>query len=439
MKHIASLAVAAFVIAMAYFYQFGLPEFINVTASTDSAVQTTAEKREQGRPQGGRRRVPGASYVTVTDVVYQPYTDSFSAIGTGKAQRNVSLVSEISGQIETVWFDGTQDVAKGDILIQLDDTSEQINVAIAQANLQKAQDNLERYQTLQKRNKGMVADVTLNEEKAAVAVARGNLALAEVTLRNRAIRSPIEGKLGLSDLEPGDFLANGARIVDINNTDTILVNFELPERAVSVLAKGKTVSITTPAKQGQIFEGKISAFDSVIDEITRTVTVKAELANKNGQLWPGMTFAVNLQEISVPLASLPALSMVWTREGTHVWVMENNKVQPLPVTFRKRIDDTVWVEGDLNPGMEIVVDGVQKLRPGATVSVADSAIENDPSPRQETTKKPSATRGKPEASNTRRQRSSEGRATQREDKNNQTVQNNSQRSESVETLSKATQ
>ena len=120
-----------------------------------------------------------------------------------------------------------------------------------------------------------------------------------------------------------------------------------------------------------------SPFDSQIDETTRTVTVKAAISNEEGQLWPGMTFTVSLVQESEPMASVPAIALTWTRDGTQVWVAEDNKVKPMPVVFRKREDDTIWIEGnDLKPGMDVVVDGVHKLRPGASIVVASDTPSN---------------------------------------------------------------
>ncbi len=428
MKHFASLLAAAVLIAAVYIYQFGVP-FLPAAQSLVSGLMPSGSSQQAGRPDGagaggerargvgestgestgegagestrgagrkpegagqgggsgaraagpgGRRRPQTATYVTTAAVVFQPYSDNYSAIGTGVAQKSVSLVSEVSGQIRDVLIDGTPVVAKDDVLIQLDDTSERINVEIAEANLSKAQDSLERYQALQKVNSGVIPEVTIKEAEAAVAVARGNLALAEETLKERSIRSPIDGKLGLIDLEVGDYLSSGTRIVDINNTETILVSFELPERAISILALEMPVRAVVPSKPGQYFQGKITAFDSVIDEATRTVTVKAAIDNRDGLLWPGMTFTVLLAEVSRPLASVPAMAMTWTREGTQVWLEDKGTVRPVPVLFRKRIDDTIWVEADLDPGVRVVVDGVHKLRPGAKVFVTGETPEDDP-------------------------------------------------------------
>ncbi|PVB62383.1 efflux RND transporter periplasmic adaptor subunit [Labrenzia sp. 011] len=391
MKHLASFLAAAILIAGVYVYQFGLPSIAGLPGQTAGVSQETARSgaaNAQGQPArraaaggpgtggpgpGGRGRAQGATYVTTAAVVMQPYADEYSAIGTGVAQKSVTLISEVSGQIRDVLFKGTPFVSKGDLLIQLDDTSERINVEIAKANLVKAQDSLERYQALQKVNSGVVPQVTIKEAEAALAIAKGNLALAEEAVKDLAIRAPIDGRLGLTEFETGDYLSSGSKIAEINNTDTILVNFELPERAISILKLGMPVRAITLSKPGQVFGGEITAFDSVIDEATRTITVRAEIDNPEGLLWPGMTFTIHLEEVSEPVASIPAMAMTWTREGTRVWVEDGGRVQPVPVVFRKRIDDTIWVEGDLKPGTKVVVDGVHKLRPGLQVLVAGPA------------------------------------------------------------------
>ncbi|WP_316859787.1 efflux RND transporter periplasmic adaptor subunit [uncultured Cohaesibacter sp.] len=380
MKHVFSLLVAILLIFGVYLYQFGIPFGLGGLLSGDPPQsQTTrgasAPDGAGGGPGGGsfgRRGASMATYVTLTDVVFTPYEDTFSSIGTGVAKQSVSLVSEVSGQIKAVHVEGTPLVGKDDILIELDSTSERINVEIAEANLSQAKDTLERYSTLQTRNSGAVTASNMKEAESAVAVAQGQLALAQNELEDRTITSPINGKLGLSEWEVGDFISNGTTIVEINNTETILVTFELPERAIYLLEPGREVYVTTPAINGKIFNGKIIAFDSTIDETTRTVTVKAEIDNKDGRLWPGMTFEVLLRQKTEPLASVPAMSLTWTRDGTQIWIAEKGKVRAVPVIFRYRQDDTIWIEGDLKEGMKVVVEGVQKLRPGAPITSSGS-------------------------------------------------------------------
>ena len=370
MKHILSLVAAAILIFAAFIYQFGLPFGLSSLLSEKAGQATSSQGRTTPGAGGAGRsgRGGGATYVTLADIVFKPYEDTFSSIGTGVAKQSVSLVSEVSGQIKQVMFEGTPQVAAGDALLQLENTSQTINVEIAQANLSQAEDTLERYSLLKSRNSGIVTATSMKEAESAVAVARGNLALAQKELGDRTIQSPIDGRLGLMELEVGDFLSNGAEIVEINNTETILVTFELPERAMNLLRLGKEVYGTTPAISGKIFNGKIIAFDSTIDETTRTITVKAEIDNHDGRLWPGMTFEVMLRQTTEPLASVPAMALTWTRDGTQVWLAENDKVRSVPVIFRYRQDDTIWIEGDeLKDGMKIVVEGVQKLRPGASI------------------------------------------------------------------------
>ena len=385
MKHILSLIAVAVLILAAYIYQFGLPFGLSSLLGDQASQTASGQAGPASGSNSARRagRASNATYVTLADVTFKPYEDTFSSIGTGVAKQSVSLISEVSGQIKEVMFEGTPVVSAGDVLLKLEDTSERINVEIAEANLSQAEDSLERYSLLQSRNSGIVTATSMKEAESAAAVARGNLALAQKELEDRTIKSPIDGRLGLAEWEVGDFLSNGAEIVDINNTETIIVTFELPERAMNLLKLDKEVFATTPAFSGKIFNGRIIAFDSTIDEATRTITVKAEIDNGEGRLWPGMTFEVMLRQHTEPLAAVPAMALTWTRDGTQVWLAEDGKVRAVPVIFRYRQDDTIWIEGDeLKDGKKVVVEGVQKLRPGATIiSDEDKKADSNASPK----------------------------------------------------------
>ena len=333
----------------------------------------SADKKSLATGRNGRRRPePRIVSVTLAEVDVKPYELTYSAIGSAEAIKSVSVVSGVSGQITKVHFDGTQTVAKGDILVELEAVTEQLDVDIARANFAKAEDALKRYQTLKKRNAGTVTEVAMKEQEADVSIARSTLALAEEKLHSRTIRAPIGGRLGLSDLQVGDHLATNTEIVTINNNATILVSFELPEKAIDILTEGREIEAVTPSRKGMVFKGKVTAHDSQIDTNTRTVTVRAAIDNEDGLLWPGMTFAVSIFKKSDPLASIPSMALAWTREGSQVWLAEGDRVRPMPVTFRHRRDDMIWIEGDLPQGSKIVVDGVHKLRPGFQITAVDS-------------------------------------------------------------------
>lgn len=351
MKQAFSAILAVAIIAGVWFVTFGR---LDVTRQSQNDGEFEAQEH--------------ATTVVFGTVEMSSYTEEFRAIGTAKAVENVVVVAEVAGRIEQLHAAGSTEIKEGAPLVTLEHNVQRINAQIAQTRLQQARDTLERYQRLQSGSSGSVSDVAVREASTALAIAEGELALAREELEQRVIRAPISGRLGLIDLERGGSLSVGSPIVTIDNTEQMIVEFELPERAVPLLTVGRAVSLRTPLLRGRPLDGEITAFDSRLDPVTRTITVRARVDNAGGLLWPGMTLNVVLTRQSAPMPSVPAMAIMWTRDGAQVWRVDDGLAVPVPVVLRTRIDDTVWVEGDLKEGAQIVVEGVQKLRVNAPVS-----------------------------------------------------------------------
>jgi RND family efflux transporter MFP subunit len=120
-----------------------------------------------------------------------------------------------------------------------------------------------------------------------------------------------------------------------------------------------------------VFEGEIVSFDSRIDSLTRSVTVKARIANPDKALWPGMTFTVRLMQESAPLPALPSTAITWSRTGSSIWIDDGGVAKKVPVTILFRRNDTVWIDAKIAEGTMVVTEGAQKLREGARISAVE--------------------------------------------------------------------
>jgi len=375
-RKIITLAVSAFIIAGAYFVAFGVPASLGVGQMTETAADAPAGKATGGPGPGGPGRGPGGARVTtvaVTPLEMQPYEDVLRAIGSADALRRASVIPKVSGEVVETNLSANLDVSAGDVLVQLDAKTEMYNLEIAEAELEQARDKVLRYERLRESGNPAITDVEYAEAKVAQRLAEANLGLAQVALDNRTIRAPISGKLGLSDVEIGDVLSANTAIATIDDAETLLVVFELPERSVGLLEMGQTVLTSTPTFAGQVFEGEIVSFDSRIDSVTRSVTVRAQIDNSSARLWPGMTFSVRIVHESEPLAVLPATAITWSRDGSSVWIDKDGVAEQVAATILFRRNDQVWIEADITPGTMVVSEGAQKLRTGSAIAVASGA------------------------------------------------------------------
>jgi RND family efflux transporter MFP subunit len=282
------------------------------------------------------------------------------------------VVATDDGEVVDVSLQANKMVEKGDVILRLDDRSERLSLDIAEANRDQAQATVTRYEGLRSNGNSAVTGVALAEAEVALRLAEANVGLAEVALENRSLVAPISGRLGLSDVNVGDRVSSGDTVVTIDDSTTLLAEFEVPERSIGLLVEGKPVFVSTPTYAGRVFEGSVIAFDSRLDSVTRSATVQAEIDNTEGLLLSGMTFTTRMAEATDPLPVLPSTAITWDRTGAGIWVVLDGRANRIPVSIRYRDGDKVWVETDADVGAQVVTEGAAKLREGSQVEAIQS-------------------------------------------------------------------
>jgi RND family efflux transporter MFP subunit len=356
------------VIAGAYTIGFGVPAELAQLWGDAPAAENAAQPRRPGRGPRGQGR---STTVVLAPLEERSYTLVLRTVGSAVSLRRSELVATEAGEVVETALQANKPVEKGETLLRLDDRTERLALEIAEANRDQAQDTVFRYQGLRQNGNAVVTDVALSEAEVALRLAKANVGLAEVALENRTLVAPISGQLGLSDVHVGDRLSNGDTIVTIDDTTMLLATFEVPERSIGLLAEGRPVLVSTPTYTGRVFEGRVTAFDSRLDSVTRSVTVEAEIDNAEGLLLSGMTFAIRMTEETAPLPVVPATAITWARSGAGIWVAENGRTTRLSATIRYRDGDQVWIETEAPLGAQVVTEGASKLREGAQVTTAD--------------------------------------------------------------------
>ncbi|MCZ4354021.1 efflux RND transporter periplasmic adaptor subunit [Roseovarius aestuarii] len=379
MRKLVTLVAAIVIMTGSYVVAFGVPASVSalIGGEVSSTVQAgaTAGRAPGVSGRGGRPNGAGATTVVVTPLSLEPYADILRAVGRADAQRSADVVSKAAGEVVETNLAPNRQVSAGEVLVKLDARTEVLNLEIAQAELNQAQDTMERYERLRGTGNSTVTEVAMSEANVALRLAQAKVGLAEVALDDRTIRAPISGRLGLSDVETGDVLTTDTTVVTIDDFSSLLIEFELPERSVGLLEREQQVLANTPSFVGRTFEGQIVAFDSRIDSVTRSVTVRAYIENPDTVLWPGMTFSVRIIHESEPLAVLPSTAITWSRSGSSVWIDAGGVAQQVPATILFRRNDQVWIEADIAPGTLVVTQGAQKLREGARIVIADGPMQ----------------------------------------------------------------
>jgi RND family efflux transporter MFP subunit len=192
-----------------------------------------------------------------------------------------------------------------------------------------------------------------------------------VTLQDHTIEAPFDGVVGIPRVEVGDRVSATTALVNIDDRSKLVVEFDVPEVFVPRLSMGRDLDVRTPGFPQRVFKGVVSGIDSRVDPQRRTIVVRAEVDNANDLLRPGMSFAIDLVLEGKPHPRIPDLALQFSNDGNFVWRLKGETVEKVSVEIIKRISDEVLVSGNLKPGDPIVLEGVQRLRPGRKVRRVD--------------------------------------------------------------------
>ncbi len=247
----------------------------------------TARPATQAEPLVGSASGPARPpAVEVARVEVIKLTDEAQAVGSLRSRQSVVLRPEVSGRVTQLNFRDGERVRRGQLLVQLDDQLQLAQVQQSQAELSIAQANHKRNQELVAQN--FISQRSVDESAANLEVAQAKLALARATAARLRIVAPFDGITGIRNISVGDYLKDGADIVNIEDMDAIFVDFRLPERLQTKLQKGQTAWVDIDALPGRKYPALIQAIDPLVDANGRSIGVRACIDNRHFQLRPGM-------------------------------------------------------------------------------------------------------------------------------------------------------
>lgn len=237
---------------------------------------------------GPARSGPGGGPVSVEvgRVERMSLTDDVQAVGSLRSRQGVVLRPEVSGRIARLGFDDGQRVRRGQVLVQLDDALQRAQLQQAQAQASIAGTNLQRNRELLAQN--FVSQSAVDQTAASLQVAEAQVALAQAQLARMRITAPFDGIVGIRSVNVGDYVKDGADLVGIEDVSTMLVDFRLPESAISRLKVGLPVEVSLDAMPGRSFSGQVDAIDATLDANGRSLLVRARLPNPDGSLRSGL-------------------------------------------------------------------------------------------------------------------------------------------------------
>ena len=330
--------------------------------------------------------------VTSATVSEKDWETAIRSIGTLEAAEGVMVTADTPGRVMALRFDGGETVKAGDLLVEQDTSTEIAELNAAEANLKLARSNLDRTSRLYESK--VVSRADFDAATSQLSAARAQVENIRSGIGKKRIKAPFDGRLGLRLVDVGQDLAPGVSIVSLQNIDPMRINFSLPQQELSRIAIGYPTRVKTSAVPGKVFDGKITAIDTQIDDSTRTLRVQAQIDNADADsekpaLLPGMFASV---EVVMPdtrqVLLIPQTSVSFATYGDSVFIIEDgeeeNKDKKVArqqfVQLGERRGDFVEVLDGLKPGQLVASNGVFKLRNGATVQIND---EDKPEPSEE--------------------------------------------------------
>jgi membrane fusion protein, multidrug efflux system len=334
-------------------------------------------------------RGPTPVPVSVAKVTSQDIPLTITALGAAQAWQGVTIVPQITGRLTYVASEG-QDVRAGSVLVQIDCgpylaalTQAQGQLHRDQATLEGARRDLARYQSLVAQNsiaKQTAEDqaATVKQEEGTVLADQGSVAAAQVNVRYCRITSPVDGRVGVRLIDPGNVVttATTSTIISVNQIQPIAVTFTVPQgdfqRLVSASAGFSRPLVTQAASQetgADLGSGELVVADNHVDQATGTVAMKARFPNPTRQLWPGQFVNVNLTLQTLAKATtVPAAAVNQGPKGAFVYLVgTDNKVVAQPVTVLTTQGAIAVIDKGVVAGQTVVTDGQMALKPGAVV------------------------------------------------------------------------
>jgi membrane fusion protein, multidrug efflux system len=333
-----------------------------------------------------------ATTVSSATVKEEDWAPVLSAVGSITAVQGAVVSSELSGVVSQIAFENGGTAKKGDLLVQLDASAEEAQLKSAEADLELARSDLERSRELVGRKVISKAEIDAAESK--FKQKEGSVEQMRSMIAKKTVRAPFDGQLGIRQVNVGQMINSGQQVVPLTSLDPVFADFALPQQHLGKLASGLDVRVTTDGLPGRVFDGKLTAINSMVDANTRNIMLQATLENPDHVLRPGM-FAkaeVTLPEKHKALV-IPGSAVSYAPFGDSVFVIEKKKdektgkesqaIRQQFVRVGESRGDFVSITQGLKVGEVVVSTGVFKLRNGMAVT-----INNELAPKPQTNPTP---------------------------------------------------
>ncbi|MEX3686493.1 efflux RND transporter periplasmic adaptor subunit [Paraburkholderia sp. BR14263] len=329
--------------------------------------------------------------VTAAIAGYQTWQPQLVAVGSLRAVRGVDVTTEVAGLVREIAFNSGQEVKTGQVLVRLNDDSDRAQLASLQAAADLAQ-------TVYKRDKAQfdiqaIARAQLDADAADLKSKRAQVEQQAALVVKKTIRAPFAGRVGITTVNPGQYLNPGDAIVTLQAIDPIYADFFLPQQQLGQLQVGQTIVVDTDAFGNRTFDGKIRSINPRVDSTTRNVQIEATVDNRERKLLPGMYANVKIDAGGAQrYLTLPQTAITYNPYGATVFIVKpgerknaQGKIMPVAqqvfVTPGPTRGDQVAILKGIGEGTQVVTSGQLKLKNGTPLVIDNRVLPaNSPNP-----------------------------------------------------------
>lgn len=288
-------------------------------------------------------------------------------IGTLTA-RSVQITPEIPGHVNSVLFKDGSDVARGMVLVQLDDAVFKAKYESAKAKLSYSENNFRRMELLGK--KGVVAQQAIDQAESDLKERKADMDENEVMLNKMKLSAPFDGVVGNSHINPGDYVTVGQNLVTLTDIKHLRIEYNVPEKYLPLLKLGQPVKITASAYPGKIFSATLTFISPTVNAENRSIELYAEIDNSDNLLAPGMFVEASQSLGSTQHAIMvPSRSLMPVMDGAQVYKVVDGKAFSVDVVLGQRTSDDVQITQGLSKSDVVITDGQMKVKNGMPVRV----------------------------------------------------------------------
>ena len=320
-----------------------------------------------GGAEKGRDRTP--PLVKAEPATTMVFADRIEAVGTARANEQVTLSAPVTARIVRLNFDDGGFVRAGQVVASLQQAEQNAQLAEVQARAREAQQQLRRLEQL--KDRGFVSKSSYDAQVAAATAAGAQAQQVRAQIGDRNVRAPFSGWVSLRNISVGTIANQGTEIATISDVGTIKLDFQVPETMLAVIRPGLPIEAVAAAYPDRPFRGTIHTIDPVVDPNTRAVTVRARLPNPDRLLRPGMMLGVNIQSATRTGLSVPELAVIGEGESRFVYVVdESGKARRTAVRTGARLAGRIEILEGIRPGQRVITEGVVKVSDGMQVRLA---------------------------------------------------------------------